>query len=60
MKITDVSVTSRRSVTIDREYFTFECTLHAEVTDYENDIKKLWEEAHKQVDDQIEEVVKQE
>lgn len=54
MKITEVSVTSRRSVNYKNQYMTFECSLTAEVEDdYEDGIKALWEEAHSQVDKQI-------
>nr|DAT40249.1 MAG TPA: hypothetical protein [Caudoviricetes sp.] len=60
MKIKEVSVVSRRSVKINNDFMTFECMLKADVEDdYEGGIKDLWDEAHSQVDKQIEDAVEQ-
>lgn len=62
MKITEVSVTSRRSVKIHNDFMTFEAMLKANLED-EDDfdvcINSLWIEAHNQVDKQIEDALEQ-
>ena len=61
MKITEVSVTSRRSVKIGSDFLTFECMLEASLEDKDNQdgcLKSLWDKANGQVDGQIEDAVK--
>ncbi len=62
MKIKEVSVTSRRSVNYKSQYMTFECMLKANLEDeddFDECVKNLWDEAHDQVDKQIEDALDQ-
>ena len=62
MKITEVSVTSRRSVNYKSQYMTFECMLKANLEDkddFDECVENLWDEAHSQVDKQIEDALEQ-
>lgn len=62
MKITEVSVTSRRSVKISGDYLTFENMLKANLEDgddFNECMRNMWDEAHTQVDKQIEDALDQ-
>lgn len=62
MKITEVSVTSRRSVKIHNDFMTFENMLKANLEDgddFNECMRNLWDEAHSQVDKQIEDALEQ-
>lgn len=60
LSITKVSVTSRRSIKILNDYFTFECMLESDtskVKDIDEHLDLLWEKAHTEVDTQCKESV---